>query len=924
MGVLAAVGLAAAVGLVASRRPGDRPAPPPVRARAAPGTMAQLAGPALRGRVIDQTGRGIPGVIVVAWGEGDRRARASAVSDSAGAFVLELSLGVYGLTAAGPGASARTTGVAVPAAGEVVLRLLPGLALTGHVLEVTGGPIAGAAVHASMAGEGSLYLATSDQAGRYSLALPGARYELIVEADGYVGVRDTVDLMAASARSFRLEPAALITGRVVQADGQTPVAGAEVTAQPSRWPWNAVLGPATSDDAGHFELRALPAGQYRVSARASDLVGVLERPLSIASGEAARDVVVTVSAGAVLGGRVTAPSKDPVVKARVVLAAVGGRPRLEPYATGETDAKGRYRLPGIIPGSYRLTVSAPGHGTALLDLLITRSIERDVVLDQRAMVVGTVLDVAGAPAPSAEVWGSARPEGTSAAVVSEKAITDARGRFELRLPPGAVSFEVTAGDEALQSGSERLARGEIKEVTLRLKSAARIRGTVVWEDGQPAGGAQVSGGRGSPLRASVTDQQGRFDVGPFPAGLVTVTAAPPGSTGSMPAQRLPTSDLQLKEGERRTGVVLTLPRRTRSIDGVVVGPAGPLEGVTVEAGLERGGSASRGGPDGARTVSGVDGAFHFSSLENGRYTLWADHPRLASVERTGVGPDQENVRLEMKAEGVLAGRVVGAAGTPVAACRLVVMPPARPRESELHRFVRAGAGAATSDRQGEFRVDGLAAGTYDVVATAPDGSAGRLDGVVLAQGERKEGLRVELEGSVTVVGKVVDAETGRPLAGIEVSSRGSGQLVQTRTDGSGAFAIENIPRLPLVFVTFKSASETHQRQSIVVPQGAGSRVDVGAVKLVRADPGNPNRGHIGARFAERDGVVVVSQITPDSPAAGAGLQPGDVLVSVGSRKVTGLVEAAEVLRDKEPGKDVRLVVQTPGQSPREIAVRVPM
>jgi hypothetical protein len=40
--------------------------------------------------------------------------------------------------------------------------------------------------------------------------------------------------------------------------------------------------------------------------------------------------------------------------------------------------------------------------------------------------------------------------------------------------------------------------------------------------------------------------------------------------------------------------------------------------------------------------------------------------------------------------------------------------------------------------------------------------------------------------------------------------------------------------------------------------------------------------------------------------------------------VTGIIDAAEALRDKEPGKDMRLVVQTPGRSPRELSLRIPM
>ncbi len=89
------------------------------------------------------------------------------------------------------------------------------------------------------------------------------------------------------------------------------------------------------------------------------------------------------------------------------------------------------------------------------------------------------------------------------------------------------------------------------------------------------------------------------------------------------------------------------------------------------------------------------------------------------------------------------------------------------------------------------------------------------------------------------------------------------------------------------------------------PQAAGRRVLVGTVPA----------------FDYQGEGVKIESLTPDSPAAKAGLQPGDVIVRIGERKITDLRGYSEVLKQLEPGQTVTMEVLR-GGSQVEVKITV--
>ncbi|RMF73990.1 MAG: PDZ domain-containing protein [Acidobacteria bacterium] len=76
------------------------------------------------------------------------------------------------------------------------------------------------------------------------------------------------------------------------------------------------------------------------------------------------------------------------------------------------------------------------------------------------------------------------------------------------------------------------------------------------------------------------------------------------------------------------------------------------------------------------------------------------------------------------------------------------------------------------------------------------------------------------------------------------------------------------------------------------------------------------RAHFGA---PEDHGVLISRVVPDSPAARAGLEVGDIVLAIDGRPVQGLAEFQRTVFEHEPGDDVTLTVL---RDRRETAVQV--
>ena len=207
--------------------------------------------------------------------------------------------------------------------------------------------------------------------------------------------------------------------------------------------------------------------------------------------------------------------------------------------------------------------------------------------------------------------------------------------------------------------------------------------------------------------------------------------------------------------------------------------------MTVTAGFEAGGRTRL--PASKRVSAGPDGTFVIEGLPRARHTLWAIHDTYPDAELAGVETGTEDAVVRFRPASSLAGVVVDGAGRPASDFMITVRPKERgPRNLFAPpRQVRNAGGA--------FAVGRLRADSYTVEAATSRGDRGLIE-LVLAEGEARTGVRLVLEGSTRLAGRVVHATSGAPIGGADVRLDLTSGAEVARTDAQGAFSLERIPR----------------------------------------------------------------------------------------------------------------------------------
>ena len=145
-------------------------------------------------------------------------------------------------------------------------------------------------------------------------------------------------------------------------------------------------------------------------------------------------------------------------------------------------------------------------------------------------------------------------------------------------------------------------------------------------------------------------------------------------------------------------------------------------------------------------------------------------------------------------------------------------------------------------------------------------------------------------GEAVVSGRLVDDETGQPIAGAEVKFRAESRTLGlaapvtsvATSDRLGAFLVPGLPSG--VYVRMRVEKEGYPPDVVEarVPRGDAS-LDVGTVRMMKVDwkrkiEGGP-RGLVGLEHELREGKVVITGVRPQTPAERAGIRRGEAIVS---------------------------------------------
>jgi hypothetical protein len=328
--------------------------------------------------------------------------------------------------------------------------------------------------------------------------------------------------------------AGTITGRVTI--GDKPAQGIAVMLMPANayYAESKVAAQAKTDADGQFRLTNVAAGRYEVMTAAPGFVMQggsnsfrnRGKTVNLAEGETVEKIDFTLIRGGVITGRVTDADGRPVIAENVRLTPAGqgderrgGGPfSFNPFLY-QTDDRGIYRIYGIPPGRYLVSVGEDGKSGVVRmgfgrSIFYTRTFHPGVTDETKATAIevsegsettnadialgrrsetfrasGRVVDAeSGKPVANVSMgYGSLMDGGKQMGAFGIGSRTDAEGHFRFEgLLPGSYAVFVVSGDETPGETYSVPVRFEINEgdvsgLVVKVRRAASISGVAVIE-----------------------------------------------------------------------------------------------------------------------------------------------------------------------------------------------------------------------------------------------------------------------------------------------------------------------------------------------------------------------------------------------------------------------------------------------------------
>lgn len=618
-----------------------------------------------------------------------------------------------------------------------------------------------------------------------------------------------------------------LRGRVLDGE-KKPLAGALVLAGRGTNVWDfsgsALRVRATADAEGRYALTDLPAGDLAILAGRA---GGVPAHVAVVRVPAVKEYEIVLRSGGTLTGTVTDSKDGKPIEGAVVRASAWGQSVKTAEAT--TDAAGKYRIEsapdgqihdvraekeGYVPDRrneppWMQPLTIPAGDTATKDLRLRRG----AVL--RGTVTGPAGPLAGARV-NAQSWNPQR-----GIQWQKSASTDASGKYELvGAEPGKVLVQATkeghyqkgfpenawmAMQQPNLAAQWKVEVAEAGETTfdVKLDLGVRVEGRVEGPDG-PLEGAKVGLGGAS----TVSGADGAFVLEGVAPGRPWIHASKEGFLDAKPEQ------ITVDAAAPTTGLVRRMVRqpvvrgRVTSAAGVQLldaqvsvfvqpaqqGGAMPVEGW----GPQWGGSQ----PHPVRP----DGTYEAPlSAVSGKLTVRAAALDHAMGEGTAdLSADRESYEVDVALEvgGAVKGRVVAQNGAPVPGAAVTVRRSVSREQQQMvwNGMQQQGVIVAVSGADGAFVVEHVAAGTWDVTASAEGYVRKPSPAAVKVPGGGD--VVIEMDLALEMAGKVLFAD-GSPAVGVSVHAQkdgandqpgmwGPGGMEAVTTDASGGFRIRSL------------------------------------------------------------------------------------------------------------------------------------
>ena len=773
------------------------------------------AGLTISGYVRDHAGREQPGARVVAFLE--RVAKDAQIEDRLKALIqyqeIKNEVGieatadesgwyqVSGLEQEKYRVQATSSGLApgelryVPAGTEDAhFALEPGGVLSGIVQTEAGQPIPGALVEIyGSPKDGDIFEVVvkaimppvasreTDNDGRYEFDEigGGSQFKLVARADGFQGVSEDrliVNSNDSVNMTLTLPEGRMITGVVFGPDG-APLEGASVRANRQGGRPRPQLDQddtRETDDAGNFTFDTLEDANYRVVASHPDFASAQQNRV-----QSGQDIELHLTDGGAVSGVVTdSVTGEPIKGARVVVRDVAATEK-----QSVTDTNGGYQVRGVsIPNKNEATISIEAEGYARVtgekvpvqEGVITEG--QNFELDKNGIVSGIVQDSDGRPIQGVQVTAKRQYSNNVPVIVSAGSIglSDAKGKFTIDgVFPGDNEFLEGKHPDFLEGKSSdfNLLPGEtVDGVVVTMHRGGAISGIVVDERGGVIPNATVAL-RGqyrfiddvkNMQKKTKTDETGAFALGNLEAGEHTIVAVADGFL------RTETSGVVVMESRTSQGLRMTLTKASFISGYVLDSQNEPVRGAKVQV------TDTSEGIRKESTTTDSNGMYLFDKLGPYEVELEASASGFGRTVLKHEPVNRENVNISLARLGSLSGRVLDMDGNNLRAFSV------SPRRLDPGTPVSA---KTFQDPSGNFTYAGLEPGRYKVVVGAPGYAVQTFDQVTIESDTVYDLGLISLDQGGIVSGYVVDAVTGDPIAGCEVSVEGGLRSFQQGVPG---------------------------------------------------------------------------------------------------------------------------------------------
>ncbi|MFN0009724.1 MAG: carboxypeptidase regulatory-like domain-containing protein [Planctomycetota bacterium] len=188
-----------------------------------------------------------------------------------------------------------------------------------------------------------------------------------------------------------------------------------------------------------------------------------------------------------------------------------------------------------------------------------------------------------------------------------------------------------------------------------------------------------------------------------------------------------------------------------------------------------------------QTITDAEGRFSFESLEPGTLRIAARAPWFACAREDRLTlpdrPEHELADIVLERGVVLSGRVVDRERKGVAGAALLQpLECGRDEGGNEVSFPSRGVLLATTDSDGAFTIDELAAGPWSLIVDAPGFSVSEESGRTRTPGDRVGDLLFRVDRGFEILGRV-RAEEGELPAGLRVSARPSPEEEEGQEEG---------------------------------------------------------------------------------------------------------------------------------------------